>query len=338
MSIISLGRVALVAALIGFSQPSEGQSAEQQAPIFHASTSLVLLDVIAQYPKNGLPLNNLGRGDFQVFDNDGFVPIASFDTGQHYDARPIALWLVVICNQQNQGPYMSAAFVGHESLFRSTLNYLDKRDGVGVAHWCDNGDAEVDLQPTDDHDLAIRTLADALKPIPFIGPRGARVGELAVQEMFRSIIRDTHRENPQPLPVALLLYGDLTGMPPVELNAIVDDFLETSGVVFGIKDASVPEMYPLANGEQSAIFHYMAQATGGQYFAVPPSLYAAALESIIVQLHFRYQIGFKPPAIDGKRHQLRVEFVGDAREKYKRVRLRYRPEYIPTSKPPAWQH
>ena len=163
-----------------------------------------------------------------------------------------------------------------------------------------------DLHPTHDRDLAIGALAEALKPIPFIAPRATRVGELAVQEMFRSIIRDTHQRNPEPLPVAVLLHGDLTGMPLPELNAIVDDFLETSGIVFGIKDASVPEGSPLKNGEQSSIFHYMAVKTGGQYFAIPPGLYASALESIILQLHFRYQIGFKPSVIDGKRHRLRV--------------------------------
>ena len=337
MSSLRLGRVALAAAIIRFSPMSLGQVPDQPAPTFHASSSLVLLDLIAQDPKTGLPLDNLGREDFQVFDNNIPVPIASFDTGKHYDARPIALWLVVICNEQNQGFIRSGAFVGHESLFRFPLDHLDKRDRVGVAHWCDNGDAELDLHPSEDRDLAIRALVEALKPIPFIAPRGARVGELAVQEMFRSIIRDTHHKNPEPLPVAVLLYGDLTGMPLPELNAVVDDFLETSGIVFGIKDASVPEGSPLTNGEQSAIFHYMAVGTGGQYFAIPPGLYASALDSIILQLHFRYQIGFKPSVIDGKRHRLRVELVGDARKRYKRVSLRYRPEYIPTQAPPAWQ-
>ena len=102
-----------------------------------------MLDVIAQDPKTGLPLDNLGREDFQIFDNKIPVPIATFDSEKRYETRPIALWLVVICNEQNQGLIRSGAFVGHEPLFRSALNDLDKRDSVGVAHWCDNGDAAV---------------------------------------------------------------------------------------------------------------------------------------------------------------------------------------------------
>jgi hypothetical protein len=52
--------------------------------------------------------------------------------------------------------------------------------------------------------------------------------------------------------------------------------------------------------------HYMAKHTGGTYLSAPSSGYAAALEAVLVQLHFRYELGFVPPAIDGKRHELRV--------------------------------
>jgi len=53
-------------------------------------------------------------------------------------------------------------------------------------------------------------------------------------------------------------------------------------------------------------------------------------------LHFRYELGFIPPAIDGKRHQLRVELIKEAQEKYKGIRLRFRPEYIPVKDLPDW--
>lgn len=45
-----------------------------------------------------------------------------------------------------------------------------------------------------------------------------------------------------------------------------------------------------------------------------------------MQLHYRYELGFIPPAIDGKRHELRVELTKAATGKHKGVRLRYRPE------------
>jgi hypothetical protein len=53
-------------------------------------------------------------------------------------------------------------------------------------------------------------------------------------------------------------------------------------------------------GAQSKILHYMAKHTGGQYFSAPPSGYAAALQAVLMQLHFRYELGFIPPAIESR--------------------------------------
>jgi len=53
-------------------------------------------------------------------------------------------------------------------------------------------------------------------------------------------------------------------------------------------------------------------------------------------LHFRYELGFIPPTIDGKRHELKVELTKEAKKEHKRVRLRFRPEYIPVREVPEW--
>jgi hypothetical protein len=86
------------------------------------------------------------------------------------------------------------------------------------------------------------------------------------------------------------------------------------------------------------IMHYMAKHTGGQYFSAPPSGYAAALDTILMQLHFRYELGFIPPMIDGKCHELSVELTKEAKAEHKGVRLKYRPEYIPVREEPEWTH
>lgn len=101
--------------------------------------------------------------------------------------------------------------------------------------------------------------------------------------------------------------------------------------MFGIKDSDVRDFIfgPLGNGEEGSVFHFMATATGGQYFSIRPKLYATALQSVLLQLHFRYELGFKPPAIDAKRHELKVEFSAAAKPQNKAIELRYRPEYIP---------
>jgi hypothetical protein len=134
--------------------------------------------------------------------------------------------------------------------------------------------------------------------------------------------------------VIVFLHGDYTGQPHRELDRVVNDFLETSGVVFGIRDYRSPNLHLL--GEQSKILQYMSKQTGGQYFSPPPSGYGAALEAILTQLHLRYELGFVPPMIDGKRHELKVELTKEAKTEHKGVRLRFRPEYIPVREEPEW--
>jgi hypothetical protein len=312
--------------------------ATAQAPTIRVQSSLVLVDVITQDRKSGLPVRDFKKGDFRLFDNRHEVRVATFDAGARYDTRSITLWLVVICNESGLPKFgASAEFLGQEALFRPALNHLEPHDSVGVAHWCDKGDSQLDLLPTEDRDKAIQELSEALKPIPFEGGASAsdEAGEQAFRKLIRLIIRDAYRRNPKPLPVIVFLHGDHTGQPHGELNKLVDDFLETSGIVFGIRDYRSPNLH-LIIGEQAKIMHYMAKHTGGQYFSTSSSEYERTLETILMQLHFRYELGFIPPAIDGKRHELRVELTKEAKAGHKGLRLRYRPEYIPVREEPEW--
>jgi len=329
--------ICFLAACASIPIAAQQHPASQEAAAIRVQSSLVLIDVISQDPKNALPVRDFKKEDFRVFDNRQEVPITTFAAGAH-DTRPIVLWLVVICNESGKSEFeASGAFMGKEGLFRPALDHLEKQDIVGVAHWCDNGETQLDLQPTDDCDGAIRVLAETLKPIPFqIGGDSDAVGEVTFRKMIRSIIRDAHRRNPQPLPVIAFLHGDYTGQPHRALDELVDDFLETSGIVFGIKDYRSPNLHLV--GEQSKILQYMAKQTGGLYFSAPPSEYAVALEAILAQLHYRYELGFIPPALDGKRHELRVVLTKEAKREHKGIRLRFRPEYIPVRKEPEWAH
>jgi len=329
-------RLVLVSFLISGSFAQEPKLPSSAQATIRIQSSLVLVDVISQDSKNGLPVREFQKEDFRVLDNGNEVRITSFDAGAHYSTRPFILWLAVICNEGGKIGG-SREFVGKESLFRPALDHLDKHDTVGVAHWCDNGEARIDLPPTEDRDSPIRVLAETIKPIPFhVGGNSNLVGENTYRKMLRLIIQDAHRRNPQPLPVIVFLDGDHTGQPRYELDQVVNDILETSGIVFGIKDQMSPRVYGLGNGEQAEISHYVAEQTGGEYFTAPARDYATALDMILMRLHFRYELGFVPPKIDGKRHELRVELTKEAQRKYKGVRLWFRPEYIPVSEAPAW--
>jgi hypothetical protein len=319
---------------------SQQPPAPAQAPTIRVQSSLVLVDVFSRDRKSGLPVRDFKKKDFRLFDNQHEVRITTFDAGAQYDTRPITLWFVMICNESGLPKFgASAEFLGQESLFRPALNHLETHDSVGVAHWCDNGDAQLDLLPTEDCENAIQQLGKTLKPIPFEGgtSESDEAGEQAFRKLIRLIIRDADRRNPKPLPVIVFLHGDHTGQPHGELNKLVDDFLETSGIVFGIRDSRSPNLRFLI-GEQAKIMHYMAKHTGGEYFSVPPSGYEGTLNAILMQLHFRYELGFIPPAIDGKRHELRVELTKEAKAEQKGLRLRYRPEYIPLREEPDWAH
>jgi hypothetical protein len=311
-----------------------------QTPTFRAQSSLVLVDVIASDRKSGLPVRDFKKEDFRVLDNRREIPITTFDAGARSGTRPISLWLVVICNEGGLPKFgASAEFHGQESLLRPALDHLESNDRVGVAHWCDNGDSQLDQLPTEDRDDVIRQLAETLKPIAFEGGTFAsdEAGEQAFRKVIQLIIRDAYHRNPKPLPVIVFLHGDHTGQPHGELNKLIDDFLETSGIVFGISDDRSPNLHFII-GEQAKIMHYMAKHTGGQYFSAPPSGYAAALETVLMQLHFRYELGFIPPMIDGKRHELKVELTKQGKKRHQRVRLRFRPEYIPVQEEPDWVH
>ncbi len=316
--------------------PVQTKQAGVDKPTIRVQSSLVLVDVLSEDPQSGLPIRDLKKEDFRVFDNRHEVAVETFDSGAHLSTRPLVVWLTVICNEQGKIGG-SREFVGKESLFRPALGYLDKHDKVGVAHWCDNGEAQLDLQPTENPDTPLTVLANTIKPISFgVGGNSNLVGEETYRKMVRLILQDAHRRNPQPLPVIVFLDGDRTSQRKYDLDQVVDDVLQTSGIVFGIRDDSAASQPTVPTGAVGNISHYMAAQTGGRYLSASPRDYATALEMILVQLHFRYQLGFVPSKIDGKRHELKVELTKEAREKYRSVQLNFRTEYIPVTDAPAW--
>ena len=116
--------------------------------------------------------------------------------------------------------------------------------------------------------------------------------------------------------------------PLRELHFVIEELLGTSAIVYGLKDKRSPNMWLPLFDEQKEIAHYIATETGGQYLKVTPETYATGLEEILRQLHFRYELGFNPEVLDGKRHRLHVELTGAARDQRKGVRLRYRATYL----------
>ena len=81
-------------------------------------------------------------------------------------------------------------------------------------------------------------------------------------------------------------------------------------------------------GEQGAIANYIATQTGGRYIAADAPAYADALRSILNEVHSRYELGFTPRALDGKRHHLRVTLTSAAKRQHPGTSIRHRSGYI----------
>jgi hypothetical protein len=304
--------------------PSVIQASQSPEAIFRSSSSLVLVPVVAL--QDGLPDKTLTRDDFQIFDNSHPASIKTFANGAQLSTRPLALWFVVQCNMQGWENKGSGLFAGQIDLFKPALKQVDKLDRVAVAHWCDDGESKLDLPPAADVEAAVAALEQALAPRPPV-ENHSRPGELALQKALQLIVNATHSLQPEPVPVLIFLYGDYSGMPRAEADHFIDELLETSAIAFGLKDRRSPKIWLL--GEQGAVANYIANETGGQYFKVKPETYAAALEEILRQLHFRYELGFRPEALDGKRHKIFVQLTDAAKRQHPRVRLRYRLAYVP---------
>ena len=299
--------------------------AQQPDVVFHSSSHLVLVDVVAV--KNGLPVKTLTRDDFRLFDNGSPVSIKSFDTGAQATTRPLAVWLVVQCKMANWTAQGSGYFAGEMKRFVPALKKLEKQDIVGVAHWCDTGDAQLDLQPSNNVDDVAAAAERVLSTEPS-GENHDRPGELALQKTLQLVVDATRAAKPEPLPVVIFLYGDWSGMPKSEADHFIDELLETSAISFGLRDKRSPHIWWVP-GEQRQVAHYIATETGGEYFDVTPEEYESGLEGILEQMHFRYELGFEPQVMDGKRHKLRVEFSEAAKKRYRGVRLRFREAYVP---------
>lgn len=302
-----------------------------QQPTFRVESPLVLVDVIPEYAKGELrtrtPLTDLKQQDFRVFDEGREVQVRSLDVATLHSTRPIALWLIVQCPHGFPVSWGSDFLRGHVPLLRPALDRLRPEDAVGVAHWCDNGEAAIDLPPGRDPDAALQAV-DHLLNQP-VSPGMDRRGELAMQRMVRTIVNNVTRTKPDRLPVLLFLYGDHSATYPDEAGRIIRDVLETSGIVFGMGDGRSVFGDLAASGQISHLVHLYSRETGGEYYRPPnPEAFSATLDHILAQLHSRYTLSFKPLIFDGKRHKLKVEMTEDARKRYQGIRLRFRQAYI----------
>ena len=161
-----------------------------------------------------------------------------------------------------------------------------------------------------------------------------RTGELALPATLQKIVHETHSQDPERIPAVIFLYDDYSAMPKSEADQFVDQLQSSSVTVYGLVIVVRQESrWSNGWGEKGAIATYIAAQTGGSYLSVEAPQYAHGLERILNELHTRYELGFSPQALDGKRRSLRVTLSVEARKKHLFTRLTYRSGYVALRSP-----
>jgi len=303
-----------------------------QSPVVHFDSSLATVDVVALNEKTLSVVPGLNEQDFELYDDGHKTPIAGFASGAHYGVPPIALWLALECNNYGVTDFDSAFMRGKTQYLLPGLAHLDKADTVGVAHWCGDGKQAIDLEPEHDPETAISALNEVLKQRPVEGAN--RQAEDAKEQMVNLILTRAKSMNPQHTPVIVFLYGDAGYAFRYEAEDTLIDLLSMPDFVYGLNNAGY-------HFDQSAMFgggnvyyeiHFLALSTGGNVYGTPDAKqFSMALDYILMQMHFRYTLAFKPAVKDSKRHDLKIVLTRAAQERFPGVVLRYRAQYIPVA-------
>lgn len=306
-----------------------GDLRAQGGTTIRVTTKLVVVNAVAMKVGSSVPDGSLNRDDFEVFDNGRKVAIKTFDKGG--EARPLVVWFLAQCPMAGWRDQGSGIFAGQTDLLRPALTALTAQDRVGVAHWCDDGAARVDLAPASNRNEAMESLQELLGKANAV-PSHDRSGELALQAAIQQIVDNTRALNSDYVPIIVFIYDDFSAMPRKEADHFIDELLKSAATVYGLRDRRGPHLWNSTwlGGEKSEIAAYFAAQTGGVYVTADPGGYADGLRRIFDEAHARYELGFVPGNPDGKRHSLRVRLTAAAKQRHGDLTIRYRSGYVAT--------
>jgi hypothetical protein len=299
--------------------------------MIHSTTSLVLVDILAQNKKTGVPIRDFQKDDFLVRDDGKPAQITVFNRAADQNLRPMELWFVLICNEErhyeaaagrgsrgrgagSSGPnsfvedWGSSFLAGKAADLRPVLDRLRAGESVGVAHWCDDGESEVDVPPSQNY-------AEALRAMDEIAGRKSKVvqqasGKNPREQVLRLINHVAQAAFPEPF-VALIFVGGKQSAPGAgDLRDAWSGSMEISSMELGPEGTS-------GSGETA----------GPAAFAVHSKDYATRLGTFIDLLHNRHEIGFQPGRQGKKPHYVSVTLTKSAKDSQPDALLRYRDVY-----------
>ncbi len=307
----------LAAALVAAAVVSiHARSLPQQT--FRAGSNLVPVYVTVT-DRDGRLVTTLTRDDFEVRDEGKPQPIAAFD------ASPRPIQLIVMLD-------VSGSMSGNLGLLRESSEQLFTRLGPDDVAKVGTFGRDVTISPEFTHDVAALNAAlpteinrDAPTPL-----------WRAVDKAMDSFDRESDRRR-----VVLVLSdgkdapGGFTGKF-VSQGEIIDRARRDDVMVYAIgmrsRGAAPPAIGGIGRGALSAMLTEdlpdpglarAAEETGGGYLEVRlRDDLVAAFAEVAEELHSQYLLGFKPPKLDGKKHDIDVRLHPDG------MKARARKSYV----------
>jgi hypothetical protein len=301
---------------------AELRTTGEQAPAIRTTASLVLVDVLVVQKKTGDPITDLQKEDFLVRDNGKPVSITTFNRGRDQNLRPVQLWFVLTCNEElnfdaiaplgrrfERTESWGSSFLSGRTLeLLPALEHLRAAETVGVAHWCDDGQSEIDRPASLDREKALKVMNDiaARKPvvIQHFGGQDAR------DQVVSLINRVAQATFPAPFLSFIFVGGKESGASAQSAGAAWSGSMEFSSLELGL------------TGRDDS-----SDSSGNLRYAIQSSDYVSRLATFIDALHARYEIGFAPEKHGKKLHHVDVTLTRDAEERYPDAALRYREIY-----------
>jgi hypothetical protein len=308
---------ALPLAISFFATQNQTTPSPKDQPI-RTVIDLVTFNVTVQDQETGKPIEDLGYEDFQVFDNGHPVEPRIFESGRSPGPRPLTMWFLVSCPKQKGVESGSPFGAGNGRVFGPALENLNSDYSMGVAHWCDNGDAKIDLAPTQKQDAPLAAIDAVLHRAPVKVDKN--LGKLALQRTLDLVVDSTRSENQFALPVIVLQYDGTMGMTKDEADLLAKRLLYKGVIVYQVTDHREHFAASNSGGKESSLKFISAQ-TGGRAIVVQHADYQGAINSIFQLLRFRYTLGISPPSRDRQWHELRVKLTEAALRKHKHARV-----------------
>jgi hypothetical protein len=298
----------------GRGQGTPAAAQGQQPRQIQTMTTLVLVELLAADKKSGAPIADLGEQDVLVRDNGKPVSISSFSRGADQKLRPVQLWFVLMCNEERhtraggrrRGSVESTeqwgvSFVaGRTEQLRRPLENLETGDTVGVAHWCEDGNSEIDAAASSDPGPALEAMERIAKRKAVI------IDQESDRDTREEVVRLINNTAMTAFPAPFLTVVFVGGKQPGDAASKSGD-VWTGSADFGL------------GGENDS--------SGGLAYAVAGGSYLDRLGAYLASLHRRYEIGFEPGKQRKRVHHIAVTLTREAKAKYPNAVLRYRDVY-----------